>query len=111
MHPAASAEDEELVRGRWELGGLELTVCSDGTFVLDGGAMFGVAPKTLWQKRMAADEENRVLLGLNTLVVRSGSAVVVVETGIGHKQTAKMRAIHQNEERLMLSLEAWVWMR
>jgi hypothetical protein len=51
------------------------------------------------------------LLGLNTLVVRSGSAVVVVETGIGHKQTAKMRAIHQNEERLMLSLEAWVWMR
>ncbi len=95
-----------MVRGRWELGALELILCSDGSFVLDGGAMFGVVPKTLWQQRMAADEDNRVLLGLNTLVVRTGSAVVVIETGIGNKQTAKMREIHQNQELLPASLAA-----
>jgi glyoxylase-like metal-dependent hydrolase (beta-lactamase superfamily II) len=106
MHPGASAEDAELVRGRWGLGGFELTVCSDGTFLLDGGAIFGVVPKTLWQRRMAADQDNRVLLGLNTLVVRTASAVVVIETGIGNKQTAKMRAIHQNQELLPASLAA-----
>jgi glyoxylase-like metal-dependent hydrolase (beta-lactamase superfamily II) len=94
------------MRGRWELGAFDLTMCSDGTFVLDGGAMFGVVPKTLWRKRMAADEENRVLLGLNTLVVRSGSAVVVIETGMGNKQSPKMRAIHQNQELLPASLAA-----
>jgi len=103
---AVGVEDGALVRGRWRLGGFELIVCSDGSFVLDGGAMFGVVPKTLWQKRMAADEENRVLLGLNTLVVRTGSAVVVIETGIGNKQTAKMREIFQNQELLMVSLAA-----
>jgi len=106
MLPAARVEDGGLVRGRWGLGGFELMVCSDGSFVLDGGAMFGVVPKTLWQKRMPADEDNRVRLGLNTLVVRTGSAVVVIETGIGNKQPVKMREIHQNQERLMVSLAA-----
>jgi len=105
-HPAAAAKDAELVRGRRLLGEMELVVCSDGSFLLDGGAMFGVVPKTMWQKRMPADEQNQVLMGLNTVVVRTGSAVVVIETGIGNKQSPKMRAIHQNEERLLLSFEA-----
>jgi glyoxylase-like metal-dependent hydrolase (beta-lactamase superfamily II) len=100
------AGDAALLRGKWKLGAFELTVCSDGSFVLDGGAMFGVVPKTLWQKRMAADEDNRVLLGLNSLVVRTRTAVVVIETGIGNKQPAKMREIHQNQELLMASLAA-----
>jgi glyoxylase-like metal-dependent hydrolase (beta-lactamase superfamily II) len=106
MHPAATANDSELVRARQPLGEFELTVCTDGPFLLDGGAMFGVVPKTLWQKRMAADELNQVLLGLNTVVVRTGSAVVVIETGIGNKQPAKMRAIHQNQELLPQSFKA-----
>ncbi|MBW4040389.1 MAG: MBL fold metallo-hydrolase [Acidobacteria bacterium] len=106
MHPAKTSSDEDLVRERRALGDLELIVCSDGTYVLDGGAMFGVVPKTMWQKRMPADEQNRVLLGLNTLVVRTGSAVVLVETGIGNKQSPKMQEIFQNEERLPASLAA-----
>jgi glyoxylase-like metal-dependent hydrolase (beta-lactamase superfamily II) len=105
-HPGAAAEDAALVRGRRLLGEMELIACSDGSFLLDGGAMFGVVPKTMWQKRMPADEKNQVLLGLNTVVVRTGSAMVVIETGIGNKQGLKMRAIHENEARLMLSLEA-----
>ena len=106
MHPSARPSDDDLVRGQFGLGEFGITICSDGTYLLDGGAMFGVVPKTLWQKRMAADEHNRVLLGLNTVVVRTGSAVVVIETGIGNKQSAKMVEIHQSQGRLPASLAA-----
>src|SRR6195952_1978285 len=100
---APTLANEALVRGRRSLGDFELTFCSDGTYLLDGGAMFGVVPKTLWSKRVAADEKNRILLGLNTVVVKTGDAVMVIETGIGNKQSAKMREIHQNQELLMQS--------
>ena len=105
-HPATQPTDADLVRGRLTLGDFEMTLCSDGTYLLDGGAMFGVVPKTLWQKRTPADEENRILLGLNTTVVRTGSAVVLIETGIGNKQSEKMRQIHQNQALLPASLAA-----
>ena len=68
--------------------------------------MFGVVPKTLWQKRMPADDLNRIVLGLNTVVVRTGKHTVLIETGIGNKQTAKMREIHGNQELLPASLAA-----
>lgn len=96
----------ELVRARTLVGDFELTVCTDGPYRLDGGAMFGVVPKTLWQKRAPADEENRILLGLNTVVVRTGRHTVLIETGVGNKQNAKMRAIHCNQELLPTSLAA-----
>ena len=106
QHPASTKQDDELVRGRRALGDLELIFCSDGTYLLDGGAMFGVVPKPMWEKRAPADEANRILLGLNTVVVRTGGAVVLIETGIGNKQPAKMKEIHQNQERLPASLAA-----
>jgi glyoxylase-like metal-dependent hydrolase (beta-lactamase superfamily II) len=99
-------EAADLVRARTDLGNFELTVCTDGTYRLDGGAMFGVVPKTLWQKRAPADEQNRILLGLNTVIVRTGKHTVAIETGIGNKQNEKMREIHQNQERLPQSLDA-----
>ena len=105
-HPAWRPGDSELVRGRLEVGAFELTLCTDGTYLLDGGAMFGVVPKTLWSKRTEADELNRILLGLNTTVVRTGKHTVLIETGIGNKQPAKMREIHQNQELLPKSLAA-----
>jgi glyoxylase-like metal-dependent hydrolase (beta-lactamase superfamily II) len=95
-----------LVRARAQVGEFELTVCTDGSYRLDGGAMFGVVPKPLWQARMPADERNRILLGLNTVVVRTGKQTVVIETGIGNKQSPKMRAIHCNQELLPRSLAA-----
>ena len=106
MHPAAQPNDDDLVRGRRTLGDFELTFCSDGTYLLDGGAMFGVVPKTLWSKRTPADDKNNILLGLNTVVVRTGSAVVLIETGVGNKQSPKMREINQNKEQLPASLVA-----
>ena len=68
--------------------------------------MFGVVPKTLWQKRIAADANNTIQLGLNTTIVRTGKHVVVIETGIGNKQSAKMQAIHQNQALLPDSFKA-----
>jgi glyoxylase-like metal-dependent hydrolase (beta-lactamase superfamily II) len=102
MHTA----DVDLVRARTQVGDFELTVCTDGTYKLDGGAMFGVVPKMLWQRRAEADEQNRILLGLNTVVVRTGKHTVVIETGIGNKQPAKLREIHENQELLPASLAA-----
>lgn len=98
--------DSDLIRARTQVGDFELTVCTDGTYKLDGGAMFGVVPKTLWQKRAPADELNRILLGLNTVVVRTGRHTVVIETGIGNKQPAKLREIHENQELLPASFNA-----
>ncbi len=106
MHPAARTSDAELVRGRFPLGDFEVILCSDGTYLLDGGAMFGVVPKTLWSKRTVPDEENRILLGLNTTVVRTGTATILIETGIGNKQSEKMIQIHQNQAQLPASLAA-----
>jgi len=99
-------DDADLVRARAQVGAFELTVCTDGTYLLDGGAMFGVVPKTLWQRRAEADALNRILLGLNTLVVRTGKQTVVIETGVGNKMSAKMREIHENQELLPASLAA-----
>ncbi len=96
----------ELVRARTQVGDFEVTVCTDGTYLLDGGAMFGVVPKPLWQRRAPADEQNRILLGLNTVVVRTGKQTVLIETGIGNKQSPKLRAIHCNQELLPASLAA-----
>jgi len=100
------AEDDALIRAHTMLGEFELTVCTDGHYLLDGGAMFGVVPKTLWQKRIAADAQNRIRLGLNTVIVRTGKHVVAIETGIGNKQPAKMREIFDNQELLPQSLAA-----
>ncbi len=96
----------DLVRARTQLGDFELTVCTDGTYKLDGGAMFGVVPKPLWERRIPADEQNRIRLGLNTVVVRTGRETIVIETGIGNKQPAKMREIQCNQELLPRSLAA-----
>ena len=88
------------------MGDFELTVLSDGFYFLDGGAMFGVVPKPLWEKRAPADEQNRILLGLNTVVVRTGKHTVVIETGIGNKLTDKLRAIYGAQEKLPLAFAA-----
>lgn len=105
-HPASLPSDSLLVRGRRSLGDFDLTFASDGTYLLDGGAMFGVVPKVMWQRKTLPDPENRILLGLNTVVVRTGSAVVLIETGVGDKQTEKGRQIHQNQLQLPASLAA-----
>ena len=105
MHPAERSDTPHPVRGRTVLGDFELTILSDGTNFLDGGAMFGVVPKPLWEKRAPADEQNRILLGLNTVVVRTGKHNVVIETGIGNKLSDKLRDIHGAKQQLLRAFE------
>ncbi len=76
------------------LGDLEFTIVSDGGFRLDGGAMFGVVPKPLWEKRIAPDERNRIQLCMNCVLVRTGGITILVETGAGDKLDAKRRDIY-----------------
>lgn len=87
-----------------QLGDLELTILSDGTYVLDGGAMFGVIPKSLWSHKIAVDDRNLFRCGLNSLLVRGAGKTVLIETGIGNKLTDKMKAIYEPQEQLMASL-------
>jgi glyoxylase-like metal-dependent hydrolase (beta-lactamase superfamily II) len=69
-------------------GDLELLPLTDGTFRLDGGAMFGVVPKPLWERRAPADERNRIRLGLRPLLVR-GERTLLIDAGIGGKMDDK----------------------
>ena len=105
-HPAERADTHEMVRGRTTVGDFELTVVSDGCFYLDGGAMFGVVPKMMWEKRAPADEQNRILLGANTVIVRTGQHTVVIETGLGNKMDEKMRSIFDAKQQLPQALAA-----
>jgi glyoxylase-like metal-dependent hydrolase (beta-lactamase superfamily II) len=105
-HPAEGPHTHDLVRGHATVGDFELTICTDGTYVLDGGAMFGVVPKPLWEKRAPADEKNRILLGANTVIVRTGRHTVAIETGLGNKLSPKLRDIYKSSQLLPESLEA-----
>jgi glyoxylase-like metal-dependent hydrolase (beta-lactamase superfamily II) len=76
-----------------KLGQLEFHVLVDGHLGLDGGAMFGVIPKTMWEKKIPADASNRITLAMNCLLVRAGGKTILVETGAGDKWDAKRRDI------------------
>jgi len=88
------------------LGDFELTAVSDGCYVADGGAFFGVVPKTLWERKVKADALNRVKVSCNSLVVRTGEKTLLIETGIGNKLAEKMKGIFQSEEKLLENLHA-----
>lgn len=65
-----------------------------GTFGLDGGAMFGVVPKPLWERRVAADERNRIRLAMRCLLVDTGDRLVLVDAGLGHKYDARFADLY-----------------
>lgn len=77
-----------------KLGELEFHILSDGDVWLDGGAMFGVVPKVLWEKKMQPDARNRIQLAMNCLLVRTAGKTVLVETGAGGKMNPKSKQIY-----------------
>jgi glyoxylase-like metal-dependent hydrolase (beta-lactamase superfamily II) len=91
---------------RISVGDFELTVLSDGNYWNDAGAMFGIIPKALWSKKVACDEKNRVVLGLNSLLIRGGKQTVLVDTGIGNKFDERVRKVYEPEARLLGNLTA-----
>lgn len=66
-----------------------------GYFKLDGGAMFGVVPKTLWQKKNPPDEKNLCTWALRLLLVEEGDRLILIDTGIGDKQSDKFFSFYQ----------------
>ena len=88
------------------LGDFELSICSDGTYPLDGGAFFGVVPKIMWSKKVAADDRNYCTAGLNSLLIRTGRETVLVETGMGNKLSERMRKFYSQPAQLLDNLAA-----
>jgi glyoxylase-like metal-dependent hydrolase (beta-lactamase superfamily II) len=76
------------------LGAVRLHALEAGLQRLDGGAMFGVVPKPLWEKRIPADNRNRIPLGLRCLLVEAPGALVLVDTGVGNKEDDKFHEIY-----------------
>ncbi|MBK9509572.1 MAG: MBL fold metallo-hydrolase [Cytophagaceae bacterium] len=68
---------------------MRITVIDAGNFKLDGGAMFGVVPKTIWQKMIPADENNLCNWNMRCLLVEDGNRLILVDTGMGDKQPQK----------------------
>jgi glyoxylase-like metal-dependent hydrolase (beta-lactamase superfamily II) len=82
-----------------KIGQWELRSCLAGRFRLDGGAMFGVVPKTLWSKLIPADENNRIPMALRTLVVQGRGKTVLVDSGGGGGYEEKLEEIYQFESK------------
>jgi glyoxylase-like metal-dependent hydrolase (beta-lactamase superfamily II) len=91
---------------RLTLGDFELTAFSDGTYPLDGGALFGVIPKVMWSRRVTANANNHVTVGLNSLLVRTGKHNVLIETGIGNKLSERMIKFYGQPAKLLDNLAA-----
>ena len=77
-----------------KFGGWTVHELQAGGQRLDGGAMFGVVPKPLWERRIPADERNRIPLGMRCLLVEHESGLVLVDTGAGNKESAKFYDIY-----------------
>jgi glyoxylase-like metal-dependent hydrolase (beta-lactamase superfamily II) len=77
-----------------EFGDYRLEIVPDTEFRLDGGAMFGVVPRVLWEKVAPPDEQNRIRMNMNCLFIDTGKQKILVETGIGEKWTEKQIAMY-----------------
>jgi len=76
------------------VGRIRIHLLEAGLQRLDGGAMFGVVPKPLWEKRIPADERNRIPLALRALLIEGPEALVLVDAGVGRKEEARFRELY-----------------
>ena len=90
--PGPLVESRQL--GRWRIHAIQA-----GGQRLDGGAMFGVVPKPLWERRIPADQRNRIQLGMRCLLVEHESGLILIDTGAGNKEDEKFHDIYAVENR------------
>ncbi|MBC8413664.1 MAG: MBL fold metallo-hydrolase [Nitrospira sp.] len=76
-----------------KIGEFEISWLNGGNFALDGGAMFGVVPKVLWEKKYPCDPNNYVPLAARPMLLRTPKNNILIETGIGNKLTDKQKKI------------------
>jgi len=93
MKKTMSTAKRHLVTKR-KLGRFTIHALEAGLQRLDGGAMFGVVPKPLWEKRIPADARNRIPLAMRCLLVETPDALVLIDTGAGNKENEKFRDIY-----------------
>ena len=90
--PARPRSALEAKRLRW--GDVELVSVHDGLFGLDGGAMFGLVPKTLWEREAPPDDRNRILMAMRPLVVEAEWGRMIIDCGAGDKMSATQRDVY-----------------
>ena len=78
-----------------DIGPYKLSSVETGEFALDGGAMFGIIPKPLWEKRIETDNRNRIDLRLRALLIQDDKRNILVDTGIGDKGDGKFNDIYR----------------
>ncbi len=84
---------------KFHIGNFDLFWLDGGKFELDGGSMFGVVPKILWQKKYPSNDENYIPLIAYPILIKTPDALVLIETGLGNKLTEKQKKIFRvNEE-------------
>jgi glyoxylase-like metal-dependent hydrolase (beta-lactamase superfamily II) len=88
-----AVDELPLVRST-SVGSVRIHALEGGLQWLDGGAMFGVVPRPLWERRIQPDERNRIPLALRCLLVEAPHALVLVDTGLGNKEDAKFRDLY-----------------
>ena len=84
---------EPLVRS-FTIGRFKAHAIQAGGQKLDGGAMFGVVPKPLWERRIKADERNRIQLGMRCLLIEHDRGLVLIDNGAGNKENLKFHEIY-----------------
>lgn len=91
-----------------KIGDLELIWLDGGSFELDGGAMFGVVPKILWSKKYPSDDDNFVNLITAPILVKTQTALILIESGLGNKLTEKQKKIFRvkSEWKILSDLES-----
>jgi glyoxylase-like metal-dependent hydrolase (beta-lactamase superfamily II) len=85
------------------IGDIRLEFVSGGRLWIDGGNMFGVVPRVMWEKVSPPDEQNRIQLETNCVLVRTGSSLGLIDTGYGGKASLKQRQRHVLDEGLPLA--------
>jgi len=76
------------------IGDYKIHSIKAGLFKLDGGSMFGVVPKTIWNKSNPADDSNRIEMSTNVLLLESKNKKILIDNGIGHKMSEKLNQIY-----------------
>jgi methylmalonyl-CoA epimerase len=89
-----AASGPTLLVKKMAFGDVQLTTVHDGPFKLDGGAMFGVVPKTLWDRKAVPDDRNRIQMSMRPLVVEADWGRMIIDCGAGDKMDAKSRDIY-----------------
>ncbi|NUN12726.1 MAG: MBL fold metallo-hydrolase [Myxococcales bacterium] len=77
-----------------DIGEYKVTAIETGQFALDGGAMFGVVPRTMWEKKVVPDDRNRIPMALRVMLIQGHGRNILVDTGIGEKWSTRETAIY-----------------